>query len=505
MHLLNAINEEDSSAVRSIIEDGYDINLAYEHGQTALHLAASIGNTDIIRLLIENGANVNAKNNYKWTSLHKASFNGHTEIVKLLIENGADVNVNSNTHWTPLHLAADNGHTEIVRLLIENGANVNVSSKTQWSPLHKAVDNGHTEIVRLLIENGANVNAKNESSNTPLHLAASNGNAETVRLLLANGADVNAYNYSVKTPLDLARESRNADAMQMLQAYEKPSQKRIMDKLPDIDKNIPTTNTINPHAVAVVIGNKEYENNDIYPVNFAINDAVTLVKYLINVFGYKKENIIFVPNAKRSEFEAIFGTSSNYKGKVYHYLKKGISDLFIYYAGHGVPDPNDKETYFVPSDADPSAFRLTGYPLKQLYLNVRMIAKEKMPPNVFIMIDAGFSGATEKGMLLKNMSPVYIDMKNPLIILPNAVIMTSSKGTEISSWFPEKGHSMFTYFFLKAIKEIFERGKPTITVGDVFKHVINESEGVPYYAGRLHGRIQTPQIMGDKRKVLISR
>lgn len=221
-------------------------------------------------------------------------------------------------------------------------------------------------------------------------------------------------------------------------------------------------------------------------MDFAINDAEAVRKYLINVMGYKDGNVIYIENATYAQFMAVFGTKDEHRGRLYNYLKKGKSDIFVYYSGHGAPDLRSKQGYFVPTDADPQAIGLTGYPIGVLYENLAKTAKDMNTPNLFIVIDACFSGVSEKGLLLKNASPITIEITNPLLAMPNAVVMTSSSNTEVSSWYPEKGHSMFTYFFLKAIKD--NASRQSLTAGDLFKIVTDESEGVPYYARRLHGR-----------------
>ncbi|RME63367.1 MAG: hypothetical protein D6778_09725, partial [Nitrospirae bacterium] len=271
----------------------------------------------------------------------------------------------------------------------------------------------------------------------------------------------------------------------------------------DVDADVPRLGIVNKDAVAVVIGNKNYRHRDIPPVEYAINDAMAVKRYLINVLGYREGNIIYVTDASKAQFESIFGTAADYRGKLYNYLRRGRSDIFIYYSGHGAPDLKTRTAYFVPVDADPEAIALTGYPLKLLYDNVAKISRAMKVPNVFIVIDACFSGATEKGMILKNVSPVSIKVKNPLVRLKNAVVITSAKGTEVSSWYPEQGHSLFTYFFLKALRDEVKRKKKVITAWDIYRQVADRSNGVPYWARRLYGRSQSPMIMGDKNRPIL--
>jgi hypothetical protein len=54
------------------------------------------------------------------------------------------------------------------------------------------------------------------------------------------------------------------------------------------------------------------------------------------------------------------------------------------------------------------------------------------------------------------------------------------------------------------LKETAERGV-TLTAGELYKYISDETEGVPYYARKLHGRIQTPQILGDKDKIILGK
>lgn len=271
----------------------------------------------------------------------------------------------------------------------------------------------------------------------------------------------------------------------------------------DVDTRLPRSNASKPNAIAVVIGERDYRHPDIPAVDFAINDARSIKNYLIKVLGYKESNIIYEENPTKASFDAIFGTSSNHRGRLYNWTKQGRSDVFIYYSGHGAPDTDTGQVYFLPSDTDPQAIGLTGYPLSLLFENVQKTASEKDVPNVFVIIDACFSGQSENGPVIKNASPMNVVVKNPLLAMPNAVVMTSSRGSEISSWYPEKGHGMFTYFFLKALKEKVRRGRGQVTVGDVHDFITDDSDGLPYYARRLHGRVQTPQTIGDRGKAIV--
>ena len=105
------------------------------------------------------------------TALHVAAAEGRTEIAKMLIEKGADVHSTNKSGWTPLHGAALFGHTPAIRLLIESGAKVDARDQGDNTPLLFA-STKHKDAVQLLLEHGATVNAKNRPGNTPLSMVA---------------------------------------------------------------------------------------------------------------------------------------------------------------------------------------------------------------------------------------------------------------------------------------------------------------------------------------------
>ena len=64
----------------------------------------------------------------------------------------------------------------------------------------------------------------------------------------------------------------------------------------DVEKNIPVTRMKNKDAIAVVIGNRDYDG-DIPNVDFAVRDAEYVKEYLIKTMGYRPGNIFYYNNA----------------------------------------------------------------------------------------------------------------------------------------------------------------------------------------------------------------
>lgn len=263
----------------------------------------------------------------------------------------------------------------------------------------------------------------------------------------------------------------------------------------DVDTIIPHTNMNNPNAVAVVIGNRNYQNNDIPTVNYAYHDAEIVTKYLVQSLGYKEGNILLEKDASKAKFEALFGISGNHKGELYDYIKPGKSDVLVYYSGHGAPDIDSMKGYFVPADCDPDKVALNGYSLDLLYENLLKLEAK----TITVLLEACFSGGTPTGeYLTKSASPALIRVNTDILSSGNITVLTSSDSNQISSWYDEKSHGLFTYFFLRALGGAADTDKnKMITFQEIHEYVADRSEGVPYWAKRLHGgRTQTPMLFG---------
>jgi hypothetical protein len=269
-----------------------------------------------------------------------------------------------------------------------------------------------------------------------------------------------------------------------------------ISKSPDVDRKIPSTGIENKYGIAVIIGNREYKSRDVPRVDFAISDARIVKEYVVKALGYREGNIIYLENATQAQLRATFGIESDHKGKLFSYLRPDKSDVFIYYSGHGAPDIKTKTGYFVPVDCDPSTVRFNGYSLKTFYDNLAKLPAK----SITVVMDACFSGGSEKGMILKSASPVFIQVKNPLVTRENACVFTSSTGEEISSWYPAKKHGLFTYYFIKGLQGEADINNDGRITADELKGFL--SEEVSYMARRLHMREQNPQFMGNRHAVV---
>jgi hypothetical protein len=126
----------------------------------ALVEAAAEGDIADVRSLLDDGGNVNAAVDGDGSPLIVAARNDHIDIVRLLLDRGADVNLAVDGDGAPLIMAAREGHLAIVQMLLDRGAEIDRMTAGDENALIQASGAGRLEVVKLLVARGANVNAR---------------------------------------------------------------------------------------------------------------------------------------------------------------------------------------------------------------------------------------------------------------------------------------------------------------------------------------------------------
>jgi len=80
--------------------------------------AVKMGNLDRVKSLLENGVNVNEKFDSGLSALIVAAKTENLEVVKTLLRSGADVNEKTESGMTALRVASEKGHIEIVKRIV---------------------------------------------------------------------------------------------------------------------------------------------------------------------------------------------------------------------------------------------------------------------------------------------------------------------------------------------------------------------------------------------------
>ncbi|MEK7197021.1 MAG: hypothetical protein AAB151_05085, partial [Nitrospirota bacterium] len=87
---------------------------------------------------------------------------------------------------------------------------------------------------------------------------------------------------------------------------------------------------------------------------------------------------------------------------------------------------------------------------------------------ITVVLDSCFSGAGGRSVLAQGARPLVM-MTTSTVLPSNIAVLSATQGSQISTSSPEKGHGIFTYYFLKALKdgkkdiaEIYEYIKPLV-------------------------------------------
>ncbi|MFA4911011.1 MAG: ankyrin repeat domain-containing protein [Desulfobacteria bacterium] len=447
---------------------------------TPLTNAVSRGDIQQVKALLDSGANIHeAGGDPSRTPLVWAIENKDFVTAKLLIERGADVNLPPG-YFTPLVAAVRAGDIALVSLLIEKGANVNQSAMYSFTPLMWAAYYGKLSIVNFLLEKGADLEyaiiTGEENKGSVLYSSPVNLGLATLKSIKAK-QDKIAQQKEKEQEIARAKEieKQKAKEMEMQKAKEmkeiikevvkessmqKTDSKAAPSIQSDIDKPSfsPSERIMRDNDLAVIIGIEGYQS---LPKSDYSYDDAKLVGDYVKALGFKPRNIelLLDERATKSAIEKIIKTWLPNKAKP-------ESRVFVYYSGHGAPEPKTGDAYIVPFDGDPNYLSDTGYPLKSLY---DTLAKLQVA-EVTVILDSCFSGAGGRSVLAKGARPLVI-MTTSTALPSNIVVLSATLGTQISSSSPEKGHGIFTYYFLKALKD----GKKTIAeIYDYIKPLVED-------------------------------
>ncbi len=192
--LLTAVEQQDTNAVLSLIQQGANINVTDNQGRTPIMVATYGNDVKTAKVLIDAGADVNIQDGMKNNPFLYAGAEGYLEILKLTIDAGADPTLTNRYGGTALIPAAEHGYIDVIKeLLTRTNIDVNHVNNLGWTALMEAIvlSDGNEiqqQVIRLLIEHGANINIPDHDGVTPLQHARAHNFKEIEEILLQAGA-----------------------------------------------------------------------------------------------------------------------------------------------------------------------------------------------------------------------------------------------------------------------------------------------------------------------------
>ncbi|MDD2564440.1 MAG: caspase family protein [Salinivirgaceae bacterium] len=256
--------------------------------------------------------------------------------------------------------------------------------------------------------------------------------------------------------------------------------KYIFEGKSDIDRNIPQNKEVKSRRFALIIGNEDYKSQQLdlsteTDVKFARNDASAFKEYAQKTMGIPERNIIFLLDATMGQMrQAITKINAIIKSTY------GEAEVFVYYAGHGLPDELNKEPHLIPVDVSGKNVD-DGIKLTDLYAKLT----EYPAKRVTVFIDACFSGGARNQGLLSARAVRVTPKKDNLG--GNLVVFTASSGDQSSLPYDDQEHGIFTYYLLKCMKE----NGPNVNYMTIMNYL---KQNVELESVLVNSKEQTPQV-----------
>ena len=223
---------------------------------------------------------------------------------------------------------------------------------------------------------------------------------------------------------------------------------------------------------AVVIGVSDYSDEQIPDLQYAHRDALSFAEFLrspqAGLGGFPDDRVFRLTNQE--------ATLQNMKTALYRFLDGATENdvVYIYFAGHGVADPNRPEDlYLLPYDARIDDLPATAFPMRELeYVIDRTRARD-----VILITDAchsGGIGAAAGGRAVD----VNLINEGFLERLQSTAggrgTITSSRAGQISQEGPQwgGGHGVFTYHLIAGLRGAADTdGDHIVSYRELFEYV----------------------------------
>jgi hypothetical protein len=248
----------------------------------------------------------------------------------------------------------------------------------------------------------------------------------------------------------------------------------------------------NPDAVALIIGLERYQNTP--SAKYADRDAQVFSDFARRALGVKPENIKLLVNNQATRT----GIQKALKLWVPAIMKRDKSDVFIFFAGHGLASANGFERYLLPYDADTALLDDSALVLEDIITTV----SENRPRSAVFFLDTCYSGGTRTGQtLVANARGIRIVAKASNLPT-NFTVISAAGNDQVSTILPEAKHGLFSYYLMKGMEggAGLDAGR-RITTQELYEYVAGN---VPKQAIRL-GKDQRPQIYGELEMRVVSK
>ena len=245
-------------------------------------------------------------------------------------------------------------------------------------------------------------------------------------------------------------------------------------------------------AVAIVIGVQSYKY--LPPASFASADARQFAEYARHVLGVPPNKIRVLTDAAADTTEL----TRIFRQWLRSQVNRGVTDVYVFYSGHGLPSDDGKTLFLLPHNADRDLIDKTGISQQEV---VAMISAAQ-PRSATLFIDSCYSGQSRSGeALLPDARP--LSLRSSITNYPPEFSVLSASSAQQISWSSaELGHGLFSYYLMKGLEGPADLDRDgAITLGEMQRYLV---ENVAREAATKN-RTQEPQLIGDEQRTLVKR
>jgi formylglycine-generating enzyme required for sulfatase activity len=203
---------------------------------------------------------------------------------------------------------------------------------------------------------------------------------------------------------------------------------------------------------AVIIGVNDYQHPRVPKLRYAVNDARSMERELLNQ-GFLRDRVIMLVDrqATKAAIERVIGDELR--------TRMGREDrLLVFFAGHGKTDrlrSGEEEGFLLPVDGDPSAAFSTAISMTAL----RQISDRLPAKHVLYVIDACYSGYAVFNRSISD------DLLEEMIKKPAIQILTAGRQEDQAQ--ERDGHGVFTLAVLQGIRGEAFSGKSWLSLEEL--------------------------------------
>ncbi len=357
------------------------------------------------------------------------------------------------------------------------------------------------EIAEIAVRISPNNNYNGNSKYLPLYITVNESLGE-----------MGLVSENIPIPIDQAPEKVKSvkvePNVEKLMAMKKTqivsSSDRISSKIKIRDISVaPLGEPLHKNAIAIVLG-AEKNGYDIAPAPYAARDAEIMAKYFKNTLGIQDVRVYTNENLTKAKLSDIFDAN----GELERAVSPGVTDVFVFYSGHGMPDESSEEgmdVYLLPYDGRKDMLKERCYSINKMYSCLNDLKAK----SVTVILDACFSGSSRQsgnyaGVSIGNTKGVSIEIEDlgvrPWETNPNFRLITSSSGEQTSLGFDQSQSGLFTYYLAIGMQgEADANNDGSITYEELFQYI---KSNVSSTARQIRNGDQTPQFFGEGSTVL---